>query len=105
MDELTKDAGVRPVIAALMAEVQAVGEKLGVTFGLDIETRIRHAARIGAHKTSMLQDVEAGRLTEIEALVGSVTELGRMLGVATPTLDTILALVRLRDRTSGKGGD
>ena len=101
LDVMVGDAHVHREITAIMAEVQAVGEKLGARFGVDIETRIQRAGEVGAHRTSMLQDLEAGRPMEIDALVGSVVELGRMVGVATPHLDTILALVRLRGRVAG----
>ena len=66
----------------MMTEAQQVAEKLGVTFRVSLEKRIAGAERVGAHKTSMLQDVEHGRAIEIEALVGSVVELGRMTGHA-----------------------
>jgi 2-dehydropantoate 2-reductase len=66
-----------------------------------VERRIDGGAAVGAHRTSMLQDLDQGRPMEIDALVGSVQELGRVVGVPTPTIDTVLALVQLRARTAG----
>ena len=79
----------------IMSEMQAIAGKLGITFRVGIEKRIAGAEKVGPHKTSMLQDVEAGRAIELEALVGSVLELGRMTRTPTPHLDTINALMRL----------
>jgi 2-dehydropantoate 2-reductase len=85
----------------MMLEGQAIGEKLGVTFRVDVDRRINGAAKVGAHKTSMLQDLERGRPLEIDALVTAVQELGRAVGVATPQLDSVLALVQQLGRTQG----
>ena len=85
----------RALIAEMMAEVRAVGEALGIKFRLSIDKRIAAAEAIGAHKTSMLQDVEAGRAPEIEALVGAVIEMARMVETPTPRLAAVYALVRL----------
>ena len=85
----------RTLAAAMMAEAQAVGTKLGITFRVTIDKRIDGAARVGKHKTSMLQDIEAGREPEIEALVGSVVELGQLSGTPTPHIDSVYALVKL----------
>ncbi|MCV5245723.1 hypothetical protein OFC58_34520, partial [Escherichia coli] len=79
----------------MMREAQAVGEKLGVEFKIGLDKRIAGAEAMGAHKTSMLQDVEAGRPLEFEALVGSVRELGRITGIPTPNIDAVYALVSL----------
>lgn len=84
-----------------MLEAQEIAERLGVRFPIDVERRIDGGAAVGAHRTSMLQDLEARRPMEIEALVGSVAELGRILGLPTPTVDTVLALVRLRAHVAG----
>jgi 2-dehydropantoate 2-reductase len=84
-----------------MSEAEAVGKEVGVTFKIDVDTRIGWAADVGAHKTSMLQDLEKGRPMEIDALVGTVAEMGRLFGIATPTIDTVLAFVRLRARSLG----
>lgn len=104
LDVLCTDAGTREVARAMMLEAQEVAEKLGVSFPIDVDRRIAGGAAVGAHRTSMLQDLEAGRPMEIDALVGSVAELGRLTGTATPTLDTVLALVRLRGRMAGLYG-
>ena len=85
----------------MMTEAQAVGEALGVQFALDLDARIKVAEEVGAHRTSMLQDLEQGRPMEIEALVGVVTELGRLVGLPTPTIDLIYALVVQRAREAG----
>ncbi|MCH8874808.1 oxidoreductase, partial [candidate division KSB1 bacterium] len=101
LEQMTGDKGVRSVIRDIMVEAQNVAEKLGVRFTVDVDTRIGWAADVGAHKTSMLQDLELGRPMEIEVLVGIVAEMGRLGGVATPTIDTVLKLVRLRARLAG----
>ncbi|MEM8740221.1 MAG: 2-dehydropantoate 2-reductase [Pseudomonadota bacterium] len=92
----------RPDLAAIarlmMLEGQAVAEAFGGRFSIDVDKRIAGAAAVGAHKTSMLQDLERGRPMEIDALVTGVTELGRAAGIATPTTDMILALVQARAR-------
>ncbi len=98
---LAADEPVRSVIRAMMVEAQAVGEALGAKFTVDVDTRIQWAADVGAHKTSMLQDLERGRVMEIDALVTAVQEMGRLTGVATPTIDMVLGLVQLRAREAG----
>lgn len=103
LDVLCTDPGTRGVARAMMLEAQAIAETLGVKFPIDVERRIDGGAAVGAHRTSMLQDLEAGRPMEIEALVGSVAELGRLVGVPTPTVDTVLALVRLRAQVAEAG--
>lgn len=89
----------RELARTLMEEAQDVAHKLGITFRVGIDRRIAGAEKVGKHKTSMLQDVEAGRTLEIDALIGVVAELGRLTGVATPAVDTIHALVQLLDKT------
>lgn len=89
----------RALAADMMREAQAVGEALGVRFRIPLEKRIAGAQAVGEHKTSMLQDVEAGRRTEIDALVGAVVELGRIVGVPTPTIAAIYASVKLLEET------
>jgi len=84
-----------------MVEAQEVAEKLGVKFPIDVDRRIDGGAAVGAHRTSMLQDLDAGRPMEIDALLGSVQELGHVTQTATPTIDTVLALTKLRARTAG----
>ena len=85
----------------MMLEAQAIGEKLGVRFKVDVEKRIDGAAAVGAHQTSMLQDLELGRPMEIDALVTAVQEMGRLVEVPTPTLDMVLSLVQQRGRVAG----
>ena len=85
----------RELAADMMREAQAVAHKLGIEFRVSLEKRIAGAEKVGKHKTSMLQDVEAGRAPEIDALVGSVAELGRLTGTPTPHIDTVYALVKL----------
>jgi 2-dehydropantoate 2-reductase len=85
----------------MMREAQAIGEKLGARFPVSLEKRIAGAEAVGKHKTSMLQDVEAGRPIELEALVGSVIELGEVTGTPTPTLETVYACTGLLARTLG----
>ncbi len=101
LDVLCTDPGTRDVARRMMVEAQEIAEKLGVTFPIDVERRIDGGAAVGAHRTSMLQDLDAGRPMEIDALVGSVQELGRITGTPTPTVDTVLALIALRGRVAG----
>jgi 2-dehydropantoate 2-reductase len=82
----------------MMAEAQAVAEKLGVRFKISLDQRIAGAQAVGAHKTSMLQDVEHGRALELEALVGAVVELGQITGTPTPLIGAIYAAVQLLSR-------
>ncbi len=89
----------RDLAAAMMREAQAVANRLGVSFRVTLEKRIAGAERVGKHKTSMLQDVEAGRDPEIDALVGSVIEVGRIVGEPTPHIEAVFALVKLLART------
>ena len=89
----------RELAAAMMREAQAVAGQLGIEFRVSLEKRIAGAEKVGRHKTSMLQDVEAGRAPEIDALVGAVVELARLTGTATPHIDTVYSLVRLLART------
>ena len=93
----------RELSAEMMREAEAVANKLGITFRVGIDKRLAGAERVGEHKTSMLQDVEAGRPMEIEALVGSVVELGRLTATATPHVDAVYALVSLLAKTLAVG--
>ena len=88
----------RELAARMMEEAQTIANKLGITFRLTIDKRIAGAESVGRHKTSMLQDVEAGRPLEIEALVGTVVELGRITSTPTPYIDAVYALVKLIDK-------
>ncbi len=89
----------RELAARMMAEAQAVAHKLGIEFRHTIDKRIAGAEAVGAHKTSMLQDVEAGRALEVEAIVGAVIELGRLTETPTPSIDAVYAATKLLDRT------
>ncbi|MES2958911.1 MAG: 2-dehydropantoate 2-reductase [Pseudomonadota bacterium] len=89
----------RELAAGMMAEAQAVAHKLGIRFRTTLDQRIAGAEKVGRHKTSMLQDIEGGRSPEIDALVGSVVELGRLTDTPTPRIDTAYALVKLLART------
>ncbi len=93
---LCTDPEVRAVAATMMAEGQAVAERLGVRFAMTIPARIDATAGLGDFKTSMLQDYEAGRKLELDAIVGAVIELAEIVGVPVPTLRTVRALVDLR---------
>ena len=101
LDEVATDPGTRAVAHAMMAEAQAVGEALGVTFNIDVEKRFDGAAAVGPHKTSMLQDLERGRPLEIDALLTVVQELARLVEIGSPTIDTVLALIQQRARVAG----
>ena len=101
LELVTADAGTRAVARSMMLEGQAVAEKLGVTFALDVDARIAGAVEVGVHKPSTLIDLERGRPMEIDALLGAVVEMGRLVGLPTPTCDTVLALVRLRAKVAG----
>jgi len=89
----------RELAAAMMREAQDVAGHLGITFRVDLEKRIEGAEKVGKHKTSMLQDVEAGRRLELDALIGSVIELGRLTNIPTPHIEAVFALVKLLDQT------
>jgi 2-dehydropantoate 2-reductase len=99
LEDICRFAPTRELAAHMMAETQQVAAKLGVTFRVSIDKRIAGAERVGAHKTSMLQDIEAGREPEVEALVGSVVELARLTDTRTPHIDAVYALTRLLGRS------
>lgn len=101
LDVVATEPGTRAVSKAMMLEAQEIAERLGVRFPVDVERRIDGAAAVGAHRTSMLQDLERGRPMEIDALVAAVQEMGLLVGVATPTIDVVLALVRQRAHVAG----
>lgn len=101
LDLIATDPGTQSVARSMMLEAQAIGEKLGVRFGLDVDKRIAGAATLGAHKTSMLQDLERGRPMEVDALLTVVQEVGRLCGVETPTIDVVLPLIQQRGRVAG----
>jgi len=101
LDAICTEPGTRAVARAMMVEAQSIAETLGVKFSIDVDKRIEGGAQVGAHKTSMLQDLERGRPMEIDALVTAVQEMGRLTEVSTPTIDTVLALVKQRAREAG----
>ncbi len=99
LEQICRFGPTRALAASMMREAQTVAEALGVRFKITLEQRIAGAEAVGAHKTSMLQDVEHGRGLELEALVGSVVELGRITGTPTPTIDAIYAATSLLSST------
>lgn len=99
LEDICRFPASRALAAAMMAEAQTVAERLGVRFKITLEQRIAGAEAVGAHKTSMLQDVEAGRALELEALVGAVVELGRIVGTPTPHIEAIYAATKLLGHT------
>lgn len=98
LQDLATDPGTRRVIRSMMEEARAVAERLGITFAVDADERMDMAAKVGAHRTSMLQDVEAGRPTELDALLGVVIELGRIVEIDTPSLQLVYDLCKFRSR-------
>lgn len=102
LEDICKFGLTRALAADIMREVQAIGEALGIRFRIPLEKRIAGAEAVGAHKTSMLQDIESGRPIEADALLGSVIELGHIVNVATPHLDTVYAVVKLLGETLAK---
>jgi 2-dehydropantoate 2-reductase len=99
LSDICQDPNGRELVASMMREAQAVAEKLGITFRVTLDKRIEGAEKVGKHKTSMLQDVEAGRALEVDALVGSVCELGRLTGIPTPTISAVYNATKLLDKT------
>ncbi|HYV88712.1 MAG TPA: ketopantoate reductase C-terminal domain-containing protein, partial [Candidatus Polarisedimenticolia bacterium] len=98
---MANDPAVYAVLRAMMVEAETIARKLGVELPVDVDTRIAWARDVGEHKTSMLQDLEQGRPMEIDALTGVIAEMGDLAGIETPTIDTVLALVRQRARVAG----
>src|SRR6201996_6055659 len=101
LDVICSDPDTRALSKAIMLETQGIAESFGVTFRVDVERRIEGARKVGAHKTSMLQDLERGRPMEIDPLVSVVQEMGQLTGIPTPALDTVLALVAQRAKLAG----
>jgi 2-dehydropantoate 2-reductase len=99
LEDICRFPATRTLAADMMREAQAIGEKLGVPFKVSLEKRIAGAEAVGAHKTSMLQDVESGRVLELDALVRSVIELGRITNTPTPTIEHVYALAALLAKT------
>ncbi len=101
LDIVATDPGTRPIADAMMREAEEIATKLGAHLRVTRERRIDGAAKVGAHRTSMLQDLERGRGLEIDALVTAVQEMSRIVGVETPTIDVVLGLVSLLGRSQG----
>jgi 2-dehydropantoate 2-reductase len=104
LEDICRFPLTRELAARMMTEAQRVGEKLGVEFKISLEQRISGAESVGAHKTSMLVDVEHGRTLELQALVGSVVELGRITNTPTPTIEAVYAMSALLAKTLSDAG-
>jgi 2-dehydropantoate 2-reductase len=100
--EMARDPEVCTVVRHIMQEVEAVGAKLGIEMPISIDQRIAGAEKVGEHKTSMLQDLEAGRPLELEAVVGAVVELGERVGIGMPYTRTVYACTRLLEKSSSR---
>jgi ketopantoate reductase/2-keto-4-pentenoate hydratase/2-oxohepta-3-ene-1,7-dioic acid hydratase in catechol pathway len=96
--DICQFAETRELAAAMMKEAQDIAQRLGVTFRVSIEKRIAGAEAVGAHKTSMLQDVEAGRSLETEALIGSILEMAKLTNTPAPAISSVYALVKLLNK-------
>lgn len=101
LDRITGEPELSAVCRTMMLEGKQVAEALGVKFAIDVDKRIAGGAEVGAHKTSMLQDLERGRPMEIDAMLGAVVELGEVTGVQTPASRVVLAILRERARQAG----
>ena len=101
LDVICSNPATRALSKAIMLETQAIAETFGIQFRVDVERRIEGARKVGAHKTSMLQDLERGRPMEIDPLVTVVQEMGRLTQIPTPALDAVLALVSQRGKIAG----
>jgi len=101
LDQVIADQGTKALARTMMLEGQAVGEKLGVKFPIDVDARIQGAAEVGVHKPSTLIDLERGRPMEIDPLLGAVVELGLLTKTPMPACEAVLPLVRLRARAAG----
>ena len=101
LGQIGGNARLREVIKSMMCEAKEIGERLGVTFPVDADRRINGATEVGDHKTSSLQDLEAGKAIELDALLGVVCELGELTGVKTPTCDVVYSLACQRASLAG----
>jgi 2-dehydropantoate 2-reductase len=97
LEELVRHADTAAVIREIIAETEAVAAKLGIELPISIDQRMAGAEKVGAHKTSMLQDLEAGRPLELEPIVGATVELGERLGVAMPATRAVYACAKMLD--------
>jgi 2-dehydropantoate 2-reductase len=104
LEDICRYPLTRELARQMMTEAQAIAENLSIKFGISLEQRINGAQNVGAHKTSMLQDIEAGRSTEIDAIVGAVAELGKLTQIPTPYIDAIYASVKLLEATKRRSG-
>jgi 2-dehydropantoate 2-reductase len=102
LEEMARHPEVSQLVRGLMAETEAVAGVLGIELPITIDQRMAGAEKVGAHKTSMLQDWEAGRAMELEAVVGAVVELGERLGVAMPATRAVYACAKLLDAHRGR---
>jgi 2-dehydropantoate 2-reductase len=103
LDVITSDPGTRAVSRTMMLEAKRIAEQFGVHFRVDVERRIDGAGAVGAHKTSTLVDLENRRPMEIDPLLTVVQEMGRLVAEPTPTIDVVLALIKLRERMALQG--
>ncbi|MDX2287699.1 MAG: 2-dehydropantoate 2-reductase [Hyphomicrobiaceae bacterium] len=101
LDVVATDPGTRMVARKMMEEAEIIARRIGAHFRVDIERRINGAASVGAHRTSMLQDLEKGRQLELDALLSVVQEMGRIVDVDTPAIDIVLALTKQMGRVAG----
>ena len=101
LDVVATDTSTRILSRCMMLEAQEIGEALGVHFRVDVHRRINGAADVGAHKTSMLQDLENRKPMEIDALITAVQEMGRLVDIETPYIDSVLGLIQQRGRVLG----
>ncbi len=99
LDVVATQPDLRALSVRMMSEAREIAERFGASFRVDMERRINGAARVGAHRTSMLQDLEGGRPLEIDALLTAVQEMGRLVGVKTPYIDVVLGLVQQLGRS------
>ena len=100
LDVIATDPGTRQVARRMMEEAETIARRIGAHFRVDIERRINGAASVGAHRTSMLQDLDKSRPIELDALLTVVQEMGRLVDVHTPTIDTVLALTAQMGRVA-----
>ena len=101
LDRIAGDPGTARVCKLMMLEARTIAERLGATIRMDIDRRIAASGAVAGHRTSTLQDLESGRPMEIDALLTAVQELGRLVGVPTPTIDIVLALIQQRGESAG----
>ena len=101
LDVIATDPSTRAVARNMMMEAERIGRRLGVHFRIDIERRITGAANVGAHRTSMLQDLDRGRPLELDALLTAVQEMGRIVDLDTPYIDCVLGLTQQMGRVAG----